>query len=140
MLARRAGVGFSPGRALDTEGEREVLSLLEEHGKLPVTASGDGRWQLEKLLRIGGIETLWWRGSAGAEGRRSAADGGRRSSEQGGRRSRAAPWGKRRRRRPSHEVGGRGLALLAQAARASTPRGLEGPTRRGQPRTRREQA
>jgi hypothetical protein len=53
---------------------------------------------------------------AGAQEPRRAADGGRPSSAPGWWKSRAAPWGARRPRPPSHEVRGRSLALLAGAA------------------------
>ncbi|RKH05114.1 alpha/beta fold hydrolase [Corallococcus sp. CA053C] len=56
LLARRAGLRFSSGQGPDAERVREVLSFLEEHGKVPVTASGDGRWQLEKIFRADDFE------------------------------------------------------------------------------------
>lgn len=56
LLARRAGLRFASERGPDAEGVREVLSFLEEHGQVPVTASGDGRWRLEKLFRADDFE------------------------------------------------------------------------------------
>ena len=65
--------------------------------------------------RIGRIEAVL-RGRAGAYGPRRAADGGRQSRRPSGWTSRAAPWGTRLPRTPSHDVRGRGVALLALAA------------------------
>jgi dipeptidyl aminopeptidase/acylaminoacyl peptidase len=56
LLAHRAGLRGSWGQGLGEEGVREVLGFLEEQGKLPVTASGDGRWQLEKIFRADDFE------------------------------------------------------------------------------------
>ena len=64
--------------------------------------------------RIDGLEAMW-RVRAGAEMPRRAADGGRPSREPSGWRSRAVPRSTRRPWPPSHEVRGRGLALLALA-------------------------
>ncbi|RKH68913.1 S9 family peptidase [Corallococcus llansteffanensis] len=56
LLVRRAGLHGAPGRGTAEGGVREVLSFLEEHGKLPVTASGDGRWLLEKRFLADAFE------------------------------------------------------------------------------------
>jgi dipeptidyl aminopeptidase/acylaminoacyl peptidase len=47
LLLSRLGLRGSRARRSD---EEDVLSFLVEHGKLPVTASGDGRWLLEKIF------------------------------------------------------------------------------------------
>ncbi len=110
MYSKEAG---GPARAWRSRC-RQVLAYL--------TAPNAVRAIVQRIGRIEGV----WRERAGAQGRRRAAEGGRPSSAPGGGRSRAAPWGTGLRRPPCHEERGRGLALLAGAARASTPRARGG--------------
>ena len=122
---RRLRPGGWPRRPSAHHHVRHVARMSQE----PAERAGTGRDEL-----IGGMGAVW-RERARAEGPRRAADRDRPSSAPGWWRSRAAPWGTHLPRPPSHQVRGRGLALLAGAARASTPRALRGPSLRGQPRT-----
>jgi hypothetical protein len=111
---------YSPDEVLDatrwvripddvTLGNRRIttahLFALAVSDVLPRDAQSIGR--IGALLRGGGLERRW---------RGGPLTGARPSSEPGGWRSRVAPWGTRRPRPPSHEVRGRGMALLALAA------------------------
>jgi pimeloyl-ACP methyl ester carboxylesterase len=53
---------------------REVLSFLEEHGKLPVTASRDGRWLLEKVFLADAFELRVVNRATGAIAARALSD------------------------------------------------------------------